>query len=237
MTNPVFLKAKAVSLALLLMSFYTYSQNCTVEKESLKGTYAGDCKKGKAHGKGKAVGADTYEGDFKNGVPDGQGVYTWSNKNMFDGRYVKGLKEGRGTLTFRREGAQDSVVEGYWKKDVYIGQHENAWEVISKTGSVTKVEVEYAPATSERIRIIVTNTTGGVSAIGGQLPQYKVDNVLVIKGFYDRKTSLETHLKSTETTLNDVTFPFRTKLQIAREEVEIEFFERGSYIVNISINN
>src|SRR5258705_5004298 len=233
MTNPVFLKAKAVSLALLLMSFYTYSQNCTVEKESLKGTYAGDCKKGKAHGKGKAVGADTYEGDFKNGVPDGQGVYTWSNKNMFDGRYVKGLKEGRGTLTFRREGAQDSVVEGYWKKDVYIGQHENAWEVISKTGSVTKVEVEYAPATSERIRIIVTNTTGGVSAIGGQLPKYKVDNVLVIKGCYDRKTSLETHLKSTETTLNDVTFPFRTKLQIAREEVEIEFFERGSYIVNI----
>jgi len=237
MAKTIFLKAKAISLALLLMSSYTYSQDCAVEKESLKGTYTGDCKKGKAHGKGKAVGADTYEGEFKNGVPDGQGVYTWSNRNMFDGRYVKGLKDGKGTLTFRREGAQDSVVEGYWKKDVYIGKHENPWEVISKTGSVTKVEVEYSPANSERIKIIVTNTTGGVSAIGGQLPQFKVDNVLVSKGFYDRKTSLETHLKSTETTLTDVTFPFRAKLQIAREEVEIEFFERGSYTVNISINN
>jgi len=237
MTKTIFLKAKAVSLALLLMSFYTYSQDCAVDKESLRGTYTGDCKKGKAHGKGKAVGADIYEGDFKNGVPDGQGVYTWSNKNMFDGRYVKGLKDGKGTLTFRREGAQDSIVEGYWKKDVYIGKHENPWEVIGKTGSVTKVEVEYSPANSERIKIVVTNTTGGVSAIGGQLPQLRVDNVIVIHGFYDRKTSLETHLKSTETTLTDVTFPFRAKLQIAREEVEIEFFERGSYIVNISINN
>jgi hypothetical protein len=237
MTKPIFLKAKAVSFALLLMSFYTYSQTCAVEKESLKGTYTGDCKKGKAHGKGKAVGIDTYEGDFKNGFPDGQGIYTWSNKNMFDGRYIKGLKDGKGTLTFRKDGVQDSVVEGYWKKDVYIGKHENPWEVISKTGSVTKVEVEYSPENTERIRIIVTNTTGGVSAIGGQLPQYKVDNVLVVKGFYDRKTSLESHLKSTETTLTDVTYPFRAKLQMTREEVEIEFFERGSYTVNISINN
>jgi hypothetical protein len=71
------------------------------------------------------------------------------------------------------------VVEGYWRKDVYIGKHENPWEVISKTGSVTKVEVEYSPANSERIKIVVTNTTGGVSAIGGQLPQFKVDNVMV----------------------------------------------------------
>ena len=237
MTKTIFFKAKTIGLALLLMSFYSYSQDCAVDKETLKGNYTGDCKKGKAHGKGKAVGIDTYEGEFKNGFPDGQGIYTWSNRNMFTGRYVKGLKEGKGVLTFRNEGARDSVVEGYWKKDVYIGKNESPWQVISKTGSVTKVEVEYSPENTERIRIIVTNTTGGVSAIGGQMPQFRVDNVLVSKGFYDRKTSLESHLKSTETTLTTVTFPFRAKFQIAREEVEIEFFERGGYTVDISINN
>ena len=237
MTKTISIKAKAASIALLLLSFCAYSQTCDVDKESLKGTYAGDCKKNKAHGKGKAVGADTYEGEFKNGIPDGQGIYTWSNKNVFEGKYVKGMREGKGVMTFKREGSQDSVVEGYWKKDVYIGKHEKPWEVISKTGSVTKVEVEYSSDVVRRIKIIVTNTTGGVTSISGQLPAFRVDNVFVALGSYERLTSLESHFKSTETTLTEVNFPFRAKLQIAREEVEIEFFERGSYIVNISINN
>jgi hypothetical protein len=222
---------------MLLLSFYSYSQTCEVDKESLKGTYTGDCKKNKAHGKGKAVGTDTYEGEFKNGLPDGQGIYTWSNNIMFEGRYIKGLRDGKGNMIFKREGAKDSIVEGFWKKDVYIGKHERPWEVISKTGSVTKVEVDYSPENVQRIKIIVTNTTGGVSGVGGQLPKYKVDNVLVIKGYFERQTSLESHFKSTETTLTNVTFPFRVKLLIAKEDVEIEFFEQGSYIVNISINN
>jgi hypothetical protein len=237
MTKTNVLKAKAVTLALLLFSFGAYSQNCEVDKETLKGTYTGDCKKNKAHGKGKAVGTDTYEGEFKNGIPDGNGTYTWSNKNVFEGKYVKGLREGKGTMTFKKEGTQDSVVEGFWKKDVYIGKNEKPWQVISKTGSVTKVDVEYTPDVVRRIKVIVTNTTGGVSSIGGQMPNFRVDNVVVVKGFFERMTSLETHFKSTETSLMEVTFPFRGKFMINREEIEIEFFEAGSYTVNIAINN
>lgn len=237
MAKTIFLKAKAVSIVLLLLSFCAYSQNCEVERESLKGTYTGDCKKNKAHGKGKAVGTDIYEGDFKNGVPDGTGKYTWSNKNVFEGKYVKGLREGKGTMTFKKESGQDSVVEGFWKKDAYIGKHEKPYEIISKTGSVTKVEVEYTPDVVRRIKVIVTNTTGGVTSLAGQLPAFRVDNVIVAKGYFERMTSLESHFKSTETSLMEVTFPFRGKFQIAREEIEIEFFEPGSYTVNISINN
>jgi hypothetical protein len=237
MSKTNFQKAKAVTLALLLFSFGAYSQTCEVDKETIKGTYTGDCKKNKAHGKGKSVGTDTYEGDFKNGTPDGNGTYTWGNKNEFEGKYVKGLREGKGTMTFKKEGTQDSVVEGYWKKDVYIGKNEKPWQVISKTGSVTKVEVEYFPDVIRRIKVIVTNTTGGVSSLGGQLAAFRVDNVVVVKGFFERMTSLETHFKSTETSLMEVTFPFRGKFMINREEVEIEFFESGSYTVNIAINN
>jgi hypothetical protein len=237
MAKTIYLKAKVAVLALLLLSFCAYSQNCEVERESLKGTYSGDCKKNKAHGKGKAMGADTYEGEFKNGVPAGTGKYTWSNKNIFEGKYVKGLREGKRTMTFKKEGGQDSTVEGFWKKDAYIGKHEKPYEIISKTGSVTKVEVEYTPDFVRRIKVIVTNTTGGVTSLAGQLPAFRVDNVIVAKGYFERMTSLESHFKSTETTLMEVTFPFRGKFQIAREEIEIEFFEPGSYTVNISINN
>jgi len=237
MAKTIFLKAKVGTLVLLLISFCAYSQNCEVDRESLKGAYTGDCKKNKAHGKGKAVGTDTYEGEFKNGIPDGQGTYTWSNKNVFEGKYVKGLRDGKGTMTFKKEGRQDSVVEGYWKKDSYIGKHEKPYEIISKTGSITKVEVEYSSDNVRRIKINVTNTTGGVSSAAGQLPSIKVDNVIVAKGFFERMTSLESHFKSSETTLVEVTFPFHGKFQMGRDEVEIEFFEPGSYIVNISINN
>jgi len=238
MTKAIFLKAKTISLALLLISFCAYTQNCEVDKESLKGSYTGDCKKNKAHGKGKAIGADTYEGEFKNGIPDGQGTYTWSNKNVFVGKYIKGLREGKGIMTIKREGGQDSVIEGFWKKDAYIGKYEKPWIVHSKTGSVREVQVEYNSDPVQRIKIVITNTTGGAQTSSGfSMPRYTVDNVQVLKGHFERQTSLESHLKSTETTLMEVTFPIRLKLNIAREEVEIEFLEPGSYIVNISINN
>jgi hypothetical protein len=236
MTKTIFLKANSACLVLLVFSIYTYGQNCDVDRESLKGTYTGDCKKNKAHGKGKAIGTDIYEGEFKNGIPDGQGTYTWSNKSTFEGKYVKGLREGKGTMTFKMEGGPDSVLEGYWKKDVYIGQHEKPWQVYSKTGSIRNVEVEYTPNKLNRIKIIITNTTGGVADIGGQMPQYKVDNLVLLTGSFMRQTSHETHYKSTETTFHDIQFPFRVKLQMSKEEVEIEFFEPGSYTVNISIN-
>lgn len=237
MTKTTTLKIKASGIALLFLSFTAYSQTCEVDKESLKGTYNGDCKKNKAHGKGKAVGVDTYEGEFKNGIPDGEGTYTWSNKNVFEGKYLKGLREGKGKMTIKREGAQDSVIEGFWKKDAYIGKNEKPYIVHSKTGSVRNVEIQYTSDPLARIKIIITNTTSGQQTTFGVVPAMKVDNVQVLKGHYERQTNLESHLKSSETTLIEVVFPIRLKLNIGREEVELEFFESGSYIVNISINN
>ena len=237
MTKTIVPKIKAAVIVSLLFSFTAYSQTCEVDKESLKGTYNGDCKKNKAHGKGKAVGVDTYEGDFKNGIPDGEGTYTWSNKNVFEGKYLKGLREGKGKMTIKREGGQDSVIEGFWKKDAYIGKNEKPYIVHSKTGSVRNVEIQYTSDPLARIKIIITNTTSGQQTTFGVVPAMKVDNVQVLKGHYERQTNLESHLKSSETTLIEVVFPIRLKLNIGREEVELEFFESGSYIVNISINN
>jgi len=102
---------------------------------------------------------------------------------------------------------------------------------------VRDVDVEFTADPVYRIRIVVTNTTGGVTGSSALVyPRLKVDNTQVLKGSYDRMTSLESHLKSTETSLMDVSFPFRVKLNIAREEVEIEFYEAGSYTVTIAIH-
>lgn len=227
----------AMILCVLTISLNSKSQNCEVDKESIKGTYTGDCKKNKAHGKGKAVGTDSYEGDFKNGLPDGEGTYTWSNKNVFVGKFSKGLKEGKGMMTFKSSSGQDSVIDGYWKKDVYIGKHEKPWQIYSRTGSVRSVDVEYTPDDVSRVKVIISNTTGGVNTTSGLAPKLKVDNTVVLKGNFQRQTTLETHYKSTETSYFEISYPFRVKLQMGREEIDIEMFEQGSYTITISINN
>ncbi len=46
------------------------------------------------HGKGSDVFAngDKYSGNYKNGKPEGQGVYTWSNGSYYEGEFINGLK-------------------------------------------------------------------------------------------------------------------------------------------------
>jgi hypothetical protein len=68
------------------------------------------------------------------------------------------------------------------------------------------------------------------------MTKYQVDNVQVMKGSYERITSLESHFKSTEASLMNVSYPLRVKLNMTREEVDIELLEKGSYIVTIAIN-
>ncbi|TBR20229.1 MAG: hypothetical protein EPO57_00880 [Chitinophagaceae bacterium] len=213
-----------------------FSQTCIVENDNIKGTYAGECKKGKAHGIGKSIGIDSYEGSFKSGLPEGQGIYTYQNQDVFIGKFVKGLREGAGIMRFNRQQVDDSIVTGFWKKDIYIGKNENPWEVYSRSGSIREVRVEFIPDNTNKIRVIVTNTTGGVASLGVTMPSFTVTNASVLKGSYGQMTSLETHVKAAETSFLEVSFPFRVKLSIMSEEVDIEFFEKGSYSVSIFIN-
>lgn len=50
------------------------------------------------HGKGsdEFANGDKYTGMYKNGKPDGPGIYTWSNGSYYEGEFKNGLKEGKG---------------------------------------------------------------------------------------------------------------------------------------------
>jgi hypothetical protein len=121
-----------------------YAQaTCSVLMPSISGKYIGDCKKGLAHGNGEAVGEDRYKGEFKNGLPNGEGIYIWKIGNSYEGTFKKGLKEGKGKLTYRKENKKDSVVVGYWENDKYLGKTKNGYEVISKSGTISYITVRY----------------------------------------------------------------------------------------------
>ena len=70
------MKHLIIFFSLFLATHISVAQtaNCNVLLDAIKGTYTGGCKNGKADGEGVAQGTDSYEGSFKNGLPEGIGM-------------------------------------------------------------------------------------------------------------------------------------------------------------------
>jgi hypothetical protein len=84
---------------------------CEVADPRLRGTYSGACQGGKAHGRGKAVGIDTYQGEFFNGLLNGQGTYVWPNGDRYIGQFKQGQADGRGVMRY----ADGEEERGVWQ--------------------------------------------------------------------------------------------------------------------------
>lgn len=110
-------------MVMLFCGYVAHSQqsDCKVLIPALSGNYSGKCKNGLANGNGIAHGIDKYEGQFNKGLPHGNGIYTWTNGSYYDGKWVEGQKDGQGKMVYINTSVGDSVVEGYWKNDKYIG--------------------------------------------------------------------------------------------------------------------
>jgi len=115
-----------------------FSQNAEgpVLKSEIAGKYEGELKKGLANGKGTATGIETYTGHFTKGLPEGEGVYTFRNGNVYEGTFKSGMMDGRGKLTIKRAKG-DSIAIGYWDAGKYVGTKRiPPYEISNKTGSV-----------------------------------------------------------------------------------------------------
>ena len=75
--------------------------------------YKGEFKNGKKSGIGKMIiKKDVYEGEFRNDLFDGKGVYYYSNGNKWEGKFRKGKRHGMGTFT--KKGEINSIVTFYF---------------------------------------------------------------------------------------------------------------------------
>jgi len=230
------------ALALFMLTainLVVFSQDCKVDMEVLKGTYTGDCKKGKADGSGKAVGTDTYEGQFKSGLPEGEGVYTWSNGNKFKGLFQKGLKNGDGEMMYKFADKPDSIVKGFWKKDVYVGAYQYPYKVLTKTKKITRADIKFASAsTGQQIILWVSATSSGAATNqfgAGTIPKVQ-PNLILQRGIYQRSVVNDTYTSKSETILYDVEYPFQMRVDMGGESVEFVINEPGSYYVDITVN-
>lgn len=93
-------------------------QGCYVADPYLRGTYVGGCQNNMAHGRGKAVGKDSYEGDFVKGVLHGHGTYFWHDGDRFVGQFRNGYIHGNGVL-IKKEGNRQA---GRWENNQWVGE-------------------------------------------------------------------------------------------------------------------
>jgi hypothetical protein len=97
-----------------------------------KRVYTGETKHGFPHGRGIDDFVDegfSFEGEFRNGKPNGQSTITWSDGSMYEGQVIDGEKSGSGTYT-HPDGMSD---DGEWLNDkpIRIKRYENG-KIIGK---------------------------------------------------------------------------------------------------------
>jgi len=195
----------------------TYSQ-CKVLLESIAGKYDGDCKKGKAHGEGVAVGEDTYKGEFKKGYPAGSGTYTWANGDIFVGSFKKGKKEGAGTLTVKDE---DKVIKGFWKDDLYIGVDEFTYKIYSKDAGILSARFTRSNGVNEITFVFLK---------GGKVINPSSFSLIPMEGSFANVIS-----NGRSKNVQSVAFPLRAKLSSGGNKMEFKINQPGSWKVELNI--
>jgi len=132
-------KSQYFFLVFIILSLNLNAQNkgCRVLKNGLDETYKGDCKKGLAQGSGTAKGRlGTYVGEFKKGFPHGSGKLEYLRSDVFGayytGDWIRGMRDGKGVFYY----SPDSIMDGYWQKDKYIGPYEYPYKVTSSRGPI-----------------------------------------------------------------------------------------------------
>lgn len=213
-------------------NIFCQQNNCEVLLDDIKGTYTGECVKGKAYGLGKSIGTDTYEGNFKDGLPDGSGKYTWKNENYYVGYWKKGRFDGEGEMHFKTASLQDSIVKGFWKKGKYIGLYEKQFIVIATTNRISKVECRLTDPKGEDL-FITFHQNNASASITSQAEVPSLSSISTVMGtFYSKNNQVLTN--SSIARIQQVTFPFRAIFFYTNgENAEILFNEKGNYDVYI----
>lgn len=228
MRNLCFSFAVTAFLLLLFPAAVPAQDRCTVLMKSISDRYVGECNKGLAQGDGEAWGVDHYRGTFKKGFPQGKGTYYYADSSVYEGMWVKGLRHGIGKYTFRYKGA-DSIQEGHWVDDKFIGKKEDVlgYKLITQR-AVERYRI-YRISEGNEIRVHLKPITSGTLDVTN----------LQITG----TSGIETEFLNSQMEFRNCEYPFRlrvtfnkwSKLKTVRVDtsLEVEILRPGVWLVEI----
>lgn len=169
----------------------------------------------------------------------GFATMTDSLGNHFEGNLKKGKKDGYGVLHFKNLKAHDgsdSLISGYWKKDLYIGQYEHPYKLISKTYMVSNVQVSSEPATppNSTIELSMESVSGGAFNVHGEIPKPTLTESIFQRGSYQLLLPVTNQQKRNTYIFQNVIFPAHVIFKMGAEEIQLEFNEARNYKVFVN---
>ena len=108
-------------------------------------SYAGDFMMGKFDGRGileftaDKYQGDHYQGEFKNGLKHGFGMYFFANGDKYVGEYQFGKREGKGTYSFS-DGKP--AVTGIWSNNALVTKTANSQNAVNKVNDLQNPDFE-----------------------------------------------------------------------------------------------
>jgi hypothetical protein len=218
----------SVFLIALGSTFLFAQQKCEVLKVDISGEYSGDCKNGLAHGKGIAKGQNSYEGEFKKGLPNGTGTMVFSDGGKYMGEWKNGLRQGEGKYSINYKG-KDSIADGIWKNDAYFGKKPVIQYEVSKKISVSRYTIKKVGESKDQVTIKVRYK--------GQAIKNTFDNIIVNSG---NRSNYEGYIVFE----NISSYPFTCDMRynvpstMGATSIDVEFFfkilEKGEWLVEIN---
>ena len=220
------------------ISLQIFSQVCKVNVVQLDSVYHGHCKHGLADGQGFAYRTDSFVGNFLKGYPHGYGrYYDIKNNTVYEGHFSKGIKDGKGKILYFRPSLKDSVVEGFWKHDHYIGSHAYPFKVTGKSGLVRTAHItrDNQTGTENTIVIEITSENAGNLSITQNVRKPELTNISVIEGTYTNINRVESQVTRNFYYLLNVTYPFKATLLVNESSVDVEINQPGSYKIFVKL--
>lgn len=217
------------------------SKMCKVEMNSLMGTYSGECKNGYAHGKGEAKGLHRYVGIFSNGLPNGKGVYYYSDSIYYMGNFLDGIREGKGEMHYLLNGVTDSIVKGYWSADEYRGKRYVTYD-FPDNSLFDFVEIKPGDVTGNSITISITTTSGSPKGIpnsisGGSGYVLTITELIAIDGKLIKR--LDTYATNNRFFITYEISKFPIKLQAILSNgktFNLELYKHAAWTAQLYIN-
>ncbi len=117
----------------------------TFVMEDVAGTYEGEWVDGVTEGQGTIVwdSGDHYEGEWKDGMRNGQGTYTSTEGDgyVYEGEFQNNERSGKGTMTWETGEGVAYVYEGEFQNNERSGKGTMTW---GKDGETTIYEGDFA---------------------------------------------------------------------------------------------
>lgn len=152
--------------------------------------YAGDFMMGKFDGRGileftaDKYQGDHYQGEFKNGLKHGFGMYFFSNGDKYVGEYQYGKREGKGTYTFSNG---KPALTGIWANNALVNKTTNSLDASNKVNDIQNPEFEKKKIDSLRSSILKGQALDNAMPHEAKVVSKTRDAVAIVMGVQNYK--------------------------------------------------